>query len=214
MDNNKVSLGQIIKRNGLFFSVILLFFVGVTIVLSQIEKGDFIVWFSDNRSLVGDYFFKYFTKVGEEWTYIVIILVAAWLKRYRLSAGVALVGVTVTIVSQLSKRYFDHPRPALFFKDAGIFESLNLVEGVVLHNAHTSYPSGHTMSGFALFTLLALFMHDKRWGAMGMALIAIFIGISRIYLVQHFLEDIYLGGILGVIIGVIWYWGVNNFKKN
>ncbi|MBK8704891.1 MAG: phosphatase PAP2 family protein [Saprospiraceae bacterium] len=37
-------------------------------------------------------------------------------------------------------------------------------------------------------------------------MIALLVGFSRIYLIQHFLKDVYLGAIMGVAIAVIWYW--------
>ena len=36
--------------------------------------------------------------------------------------------------------------------------------------------------------------------------IALIVGISRVYLVQHFLKDVYLGAIMGVLIAMGWYY--------
>ena len=62
------------------------------------------------------------------------------------------------------------------------------------------------MSAFALFTYLALCLPRKAGTALIVLLLAVEVGISRIYLVQHFLKDIFLGAILGVLVGALFYY--------
>ena len=109
----------------------------------------------------------------------------------------------MTIVSYNTKEFFAHPRPSKFFKSEGLFDTLNLVEGVTLYVGNTSFPSGHTMSGFALFSLCAFMLKDKKIFAFFLIVLAVLVGISRIYLVQHFLEDVFLGSIMGVLLSMI-----------
>ena len=59
------------------------------------------------------------------------------------------------------------------------------------------------MSAFAIFTLVALLIKNKKGGALVLFILAIIVGLSRIYLVQHFLKDVYLGGIMGVLIAFL-----------
>ena len=69
-----------------------------------------------------------------------------------------------------------------------------------------SFPSGHTMSGFALYTIVALLWNQKSWGGLIAVSFAVLTGISRIYLVHHFLEDVVSGAIVGVLIALIIYY--------
>ncbi|HZF99378.1 MAG TPA: phosphatase PAP2 family protein, partial [Chitinophagales bacterium] len=83
------------------------------------------------------------------------------------------------------------------------FEGLDLhyVEGseILYHN---SFPSGHTMTAFALFFLVAQLVKQKAWG-LGFAGGAIAVGMSRVYLLKHFFLDVCIGGSIGIAIGLL-----------
>lgn len=111
-----------------------------------------------------------------------------------------------TIVSFSSKSFFAHDRPVAFFEKLGNLDSINLIDGVYNIAGQTSFPSGHTMSGFALFGILALLLPKKNSTGFICFVIALLIGISRVYLVQHFLKDIYLGALMGSLIALLLFW--------
>ncbi len=193
---------KIIKENAIYFTCFALFLILGAVLLLSIEKGEAILFFSENRTSFGDLFFSFFTKVGEEYTYILLMLAMAFV-RFRYVLLFPILGVLVTICSNALKTFFAQPRPITFFRRAGMEEVLNFVEGIKLHMGNTSFPSGHTMSGFALFTLLALILYRKKIVAVLMFLTAFLIGLSRVYLVQHFFMDIYLGAICGVLLAIL-----------
>lgn len=194
-----------IRSNPSYFFCFFSFLIIGAIALTNIQKGDLLLYFNANRSTFGDLFFKYFTKAGEEAAYVGLMLLFFFLHQRRMVYLIPLTGLIVTIISYLSKSYFLHPRPSEFYKQLSMFNELNLIEGVHVVKGLSSFPSGHTMSGFALFTLLALWVKEKRFLGFFFFLCALFVGLSRVYLVQHFLEDIYLGGIMGVGIGLMVY---------
>lgn len=196
---------NIIKENRFFFGAFTLFFVVASVLLFTIEQGDAILFFSQHRSPVGDFFFRYMTKVGEEFFYFFIFGTLLFV-RFRYAILVPLLGVLVTIVSLLSKSYFGHDRPYTYFKNIDQLDQVNLLEGIQMLKGATSFPSGHTMSAFALYGLMAFLVGWKRSLGLFFFAIAFLIGISRIYLVQHFLKDVYLGSILGVFIALLLYW--------
>lgn len=193
-----------LRQNAWFFTAFSLFLFIVGYFVLYNEHGDAIYFFSDRRTDFGNLFFLYFTKMGEEFVYILVLILLLFV-RYKYALIVPLVGLTVAIVSFSSKAFFAQPRPGLFFETLQVLEDINLIEGVRLNNGHTSFPSGHTMSAFALYTFLALCWPHKKWMGLIIFIIALLVGLSRIYLVQHFLCDIYLGAIMGVLIGMIWY---------
>lgn len=172
------------------------------VALYCLQQGDLLLYFSENRTPFWNIFFKYGTQLGEEWTYIGFLVLFLFI-RFRYALLVPITGIVVTIISFLSKRFFGHPRPFSYYKTLGTLEDINVVEGVYLVKGLSSFPSGHTMSAFAIFTLVALLLKNKKGLAVLLFLLAIIVGISRIYLVQHFLKDVYLGGIMGVLIALL-----------
>jgi len=63
-----------------------------------------------------------------------------------------------------------------------------------------SFPSGHTMSSFAVAT--AMWLHNRRLGVLALILAAL-ISFSRLYLYVHYPTDILVGIIIGVSLGFI-----------
>jgi len=106
------------------------------------------------------------------------------------------------IVSFSLKTFFAHPRPKTFFYQEGLLDQVILPEGYKIYQGLTAFPSGHTMSAFALFGLVALSLSGKNLLGFVFFVIALLIGFSRIYLFQHFFEDVFLGAVLGFLIAV------------
>lgn len=195
---------KIINENRLYLSLIAVFLLASAILLANIEQGDVILFFSDHRSIWGDTFFRYFTKMGEEIIYL-IALAGLLIYRLRYAMLVPLMGILVTIVSFIGKSYFLHYRPSVYFKET--LSQINLVEGVHLLSGPTSFPSGHTMSAFAMYGLLALFLPRKKaWMVFFLFLMAVGVGVSRMYLVQHFLKDVISGAFTGTLLALLVYY--------
>ncbi len=66
-----------------------------------------------------------------------------------------------------------------------------------------SFPSGHTLSSFAVATVIFLF--NKKIGIFAIIL-ATLIGFSRLYLYVHFPTDVLCGALLGILLGNLSYW--------
>jgi membrane-associated phospholipid phosphatase len=107
-----------------------------------------------------------------------------------------LASIVQTIFVQGLKRYVfpDLVRPRMFFED---FASFRQIEDVEYYSSN-AFPSGHTATAFTIALILSIFLTDKRWSIV-FILLAIGVGISRIYLMQHFFVDVYFGAIFGVI---------------
>ncbi|MFK7932885.1 MAG: phosphatase PAP2 family protein [Saprospiraceae bacterium] len=197
-----VFLANLLQQNKYFFRIFFAFIILGFIALLVFEHGDWIVFFSDQRNFWVDNFFRYWTKVGEEPAYIIAIILLCFVK-FRYVVFVPIIGLVVTVVANLLKAFFAQPRPRLFYEMNGLLEQINLIEGVILNSGATSFPSGHTMSGFALFSFVAFCLPQKKVVAGFLFLNAFLVGLSRIVLVQHFLRDIYVGGIIGVLLAIL-----------
>ncbi|MCF8244366.1 MAG: phosphatase PAP2 family protein [Saprospiraceae bacterium] len=193
-----------VQENRFFFLLLSLFIFVGGVYLFQTNKVDAIFFFSENRSPFLNEAFKIVTHFGEGYAYIVIGLTAL-LIRFRYTLLVAITGITVMLVSFSLKAAFAFDRPMAFFTKQNLLDSLNLLDGVELHSGATSFPSGHTTSAFALYSLLVFLLPTKKSYAVGLFSLALLVGISRIYLVQHFWPDVYAGSILGVLLAMVIY---------
>jgi membrane-associated phospholipid phosphatase len=205
-------LHSIWKLNRVFYIPYGVLLLISLILLAFIQKGDVVLWINDYHSKGLDQFFRLWTKTGEEWPFYIAIL-GLLFYQVRYALYVPFLGAAVALLSFLLKTFFSRPRPSRYFTDQGVFEELNQVDLVTLFSGHTSFPSGHTMAAFTIFTYLALCV-KSRWIKIIFLVIAILAGISRMYLLQHFLEDVSLGSLCGVAIGTSMFYLQEYLRKN
>ncbi|BDC99132.1 phosphatase PAP2 family protein [Persicobacter psychrovividus] len=161
-------------------------------LLLMYGKGPVEIWVNHHHFPFGDVFFKYATKLGEGVTLVLFAIGLARISRYVLFEG-ALVIIVQTILTFIAKRAFDIPRPSAWWPHD---VTLNIVEGVSLHS-RWSFPSGHTAMIFAVCGYLIIVARKSSWATLWLV-IALTTAISRVYLAQHFLVDIYFGSLLGM----------------
>ena len=141
-----------------------------------------------------DTFFKYFTYVGA-WVPCAVAVVLLIFIKCKI-ASVILVGQLVaTLITTPLKHIIRAKRPSAILSDLGI--NFPVVEGVDLHST-LSFPSGHTSAAFAFCFAVALFC-PRWWQKLLCLFVAVLCGYSRIYLSQHFLEDVLAGSMVGVV---------------
>lgn len=145
-------------------------------------------------------FFRYVTHLGDGLIYAVI-LVLFLLFNYYAAIVTAFVIVLQTAIVQLMKNvvYPDALRPSAFFEQYGI--SLQYADGVEIHSIH-SFPSGHTATAFAVAFLLSWYFR-KNLLTLLFVVLASLAAFSRVYLMQHFFEDVLAGAVIGFISAVI-----------
>jgi membrane-associated phospholipid phosphatase len=105
-----------------------------------------------------------------------------------------------SIVAQILKYSFDMPRPKVYFSHQ--LDRIHFVKDLYILSVH-SFPSGHTVTAFSAGVVLTYLVKNKVWGALFL-LIALIVGYSRMYLSQHFFEDVTVGSVIGVLITVVW----------
>lgn len=195
MQEYKVTL-----KNSGFYIYYLFLLIGI-LILFLTQKGDFLIWLNSHHNSTMDLFFKYWTHLGDG---LVFAFLGIWFlltSYYRTLVLIAAV-ISQTIVIQGLKRFVfdDVVRPKLYFEN---FESFYQVPGVDIHS-YNSFPSGHTATAFTVAVLLSLMIGKRNVTGILMTG-AILVGISRVYILQHFFIDIYFGSIIGFLIGVIVY---------
>jgi membrane-associated phospholipid phosphatase len=185
----------LIRQNALFFGpylLVLLIVGGWQAVYTQTELMQ---WVNARYSPAADVFFTYVTYLGDG-AFFAVVFVSLLFRSFRWTVKCLVSFLLTTLAAQGLKHLFfpDSLRPRAFYESSGL--QFHTVDGVVLHSFN-SFPSGHSTSAFALFCLLALMVRDKRWGVVFLVL-ACLAAYSRVYLFQHFVEDVYVGSLLGV----------------
>lgn len=71
-----------------------------------------------------------------------------------------------------------------------------------------SFPSGHATAAFAGAYILSQFDHNKR-RRLAYVLIAVGVSYSRIYLLCHFVGDVAVGALYGLLVGSLTYFTVH-----
>ena len=127
--NVQPSIRQVMQDNIVFFSSFFFYLITGAILLNLIPQGQEIMFFSERRSPNGDMFFLYATKLGEGLAFVGG-LVLLLLYRYRSALWLPVAGFSVSLLSYLTKSYFAHERPSLYFRNLGIFDQINIVEGI------------------------------------------------------------------------------------
>lgn len=188
------------------------FLFALVILVSFTDKGQAELWINQHFDERLGLFFKYATHLGDGLVYA-LIFVFFLLYRYYYAILTAVLILIQTFFVQIMKRvvFASSPRPKTFFQDwEGV--TLQFVEGVKVH-AFNSFPSGHTASAFAIATLLTIYFQKPILTVL-FFLGAVLVGISRVYLLQHFFEDVLVGASIGIISTLITKYLVFRFFPN
>jgi membrane-associated phospholipid phosphatase len=156
-------------------------------------------------------FFKYITYLGESGPYFVFGLFFIY-KQDKLYAWIAGLGLTVMLVSNVLKEFFYERRPYFYLVEKGYLDNFHIIED--LHLGNNSFPSGHTLSAFAIFVFIIL---SKRkpfvWNFL-LLLMAFCVAVSRVYIGHHFMQDVCAGAIIGTLLGILFDGIRNQTTKN
>lgn len=195
---------MVFLKNNRFFFAFFAFWQGILLVyLFFFPKGQEFLLLDRFHHAYLDTFFKSVTLLGDWPVYIFALAFLFSKLRFKAFFIILMVSILVPITSYISKANFKQPRPILYFQDKPVFNDLQKVDGVVLHTGLSSFPSGHTMSAFTIFTLLAFFGSGSLGLTMLFFSLAMLVAASRVYLIQHFVEDVWMGSLMGVMLAYL-----------
>ncbi len=166
-----------------------------------IPKGELEWIINQNHTPAMDFLFKYLTWLGDG-IVMAFLIIGLLFYNYRLTVLASFSAILQAIFISLFKRWLfaGLERPLAFFDHD---QALNFVEGVDVHTTN-SFPSGHTTTAFALFALLFIIINKNDILIAGMLLLgAVLVGFSRVYLLQHFVIDVYFGALFGILSVII-----------
>ena len=178
-------------------------------LLIYFSKADGFVLMNPLHSKFLDQIFINTTYLGDGIFIIALAIIFFFYKIKYLSLMILSSYLLSGIIAQILKYFIVEARPAFYL------EKMNyayFIDDVTLHNYH-SFPSGHTASIFALASVLAFFIRNKNYSIIFL-IVAALVGYSRIYLGQHFMDDVFAGSVIGVFSSIIcWMFLANFFKK-
>lgn len=191
---------EVIGQTRVFLIPFLCLLSGVLIIKLLYAKEEIYYFVNGLHFAAGDIFFPLVTELGSTTAALVVILVMLCIS-YR-KGFIAATGFLLTSgIGALLKQLFGAPRPKIFFEQA--VREIYYVKGVTVLSNHLSFPSGHSICAFTAATLLTYLAPRKGWGVLFL-LLAVLVGYSRLYMSQHFFEDVAMGASLGVLLTLFW----------
>ncbi|MGQ0827867.1 MAG: phosphatase PAP2 family protein [Bacteroidota bacterium] len=189
----------IFKSNLPFLVPYLIFILFGGLLITINTRAETHLSFNTFHNSFCDSLFYYLTFLGDGITALLVVIILLAVKfKYALIVGLS--NIISALITQVLKHtvFSDALRPKKFFE--GI-QDLYLVPGVENHMYH-SFPSGHATCAYSLYFALALIVKNKTYKVL-FFILAFLAGYSRIYLSQHFFEDVYAGSFIGVAITML-----------
>ena len=173
------------------FSLALIMLVAAFISIYGKNESFLIINKFNNSSF--DYFFQYFTYLGDGLVWIPLLAYVFLFKKDFLLV-IILAFILSTLFTQFCKWviFADSMRPVSILQT-----QVRTITGMVVHKT-SSFPSGHTTTAFT-FALLLAFLNKKYFWTFFFPIVAFFVGYSRVYLAQHFVTDVLAGMIVGMV---------------
>jgi membrane-associated phospholipid phosphatase len=196
----KYSSFRYFKEQWLFFAVYGVALLVAFYFLSHHNRTDGHIVLNQFWHPFFDHFFMYFTHIGDGIFGIGVLLIVVFFDwRMALVGGVgfALSGGITQFLKKII--YDDVRRPMIELWDYFHYDATShLVEQHGAIQYSNSFPSGHATAAFAIFTFLAFYSKNK-WLGLGCIIAALLASFSRVYLSEHFMEDIVVGSIIGTL---------------
>lgn len=143
----------------------------------------------------------------------VLGLVLSFFKKTRKFGMAVLFAVLVgTLLTNLvMKPLFARPRPYVYYADNPLFMSWYEFAGAHIES-DKSFPSGHTTAAFEIGVALFLVLNKKySWI---FPVFSALVGLSRIYLMVHYVTDVLGGVLVGTFAGIMGYVIMTVIMKN
>ena len=183
----------------------LVLLAGCLVIKLLYSRDDIYFYINGLHTNWGDTVFPFFTMLGNGSSLIILALIIAlfnYRKAFLLITGYALTG----LVAQILKAIFDMPRPYLYFEHERT--KMYLIKGIDMLSYH-SFPSGHTVTAFSACITLA-YLYKNKYLDIPLLVLACCVGYSRMYLSQHFFEDVTAGSVVGVVVTLFWLYFLDN----
>ncbi len=122
--------------------------------------------------------------------------------------------IYASLINGIFKFIFNRQRPSIGLNEWNFFRffETGAHNPSTLLYAFNSMPSGHVITTIAAITPLIMGIKDNKYRII-LAIWGILVAISRVYTMNHWLSDVIVSSILGIIIGISCYKN-NSFRLN
>lgn len=200
---------DILTQTRIFLILFVFYLLIPGFVLLTTAQGDFEIALNSFHTVYYDNFFLWSTYIGDGFFAAIVLVYLFLFVNMRVSLVSTSILLCVSALTQILKLFVfpSSSRPIVFFKD--VIE-LHFVDGLEIHS-NNSFPSGHTTQAFCLFFLFSYFVKNKSYQYV-FFIAALLAAISRVYLLQHFLRDIYVGALIGTFGSMLCLYCIHNFN--
>lgn len=150
-------------------------------------------WIQTFRTPLLDVFFRGASFLGEADFYILLLPLLIWCLHKQIGYRLAVLYLLSAYVNLTLKSIFATPRP--YQVDPTLYAPLQ--------TPGYGIPSGHTQSAVVTWGLFATHFRTRFWWALAVVL-SIVIGLSRMYLGDHFPQDVIAGALVGALLLAIY----------
>lgn len=182
--------------SSIFFWIIILFWILGFILIINTDQLELHKKLNGLNTSILDIIVPYATYIGDGIFAILLVVILFFVNKKHSLILLFSFLISSGVTQFLKQVVFPNVmRPIHYFQNE---EGFHLVKDVVIHTQN-SFPSGHATTCFAIFTTFALFWkNDQRLQSL-FAFGAIIFALTRVYLSQHFLEDVLAGSFIGTI---------------
>ena len=139
-----------------------------------------------------DWFFRIITEAGDAIFFILVGAILYWVFDKKFAFKLMVSFLFSALINGAIKQFTNKPRPYEQGADA------------VLQETHgSSMPSGHSQGIGALGSMMIYQYYEIKWLKWLSVALMILVPFSRMYLGQHYLEDVSVGLILGIVFGLL-----------
>ena len=192
-----------------YFGYLIFLLAGLTLIIF-IPYGDEVILLNKVANPLLDNVALFFSNLGLGIIFIIPISITLF-TRFYYSLSALFILIFTGIITALFKQALFHGK----LRPVGLLGIDSFIHTIPEFDYHTmnTFPSGHSITGFALIFFIALTLKNRRWNLI-LLMVGLLIAISRVYLLQHFFADTYIGSLLGLIAAYLGFYVTKRIFKN
>lgn len=134
------------------------------------------------------------TQIGTTWFALILMAIFYVLGERHYAIDIGLGALSLSLLVTLIKGVTDRARP---------FNLLTEAKVIGWREAGLSFPSGHTAQTFFMMTVTINHFELPLAVAVVLFILAVLVGVTRVYLGVHYPRDVFAGAILGLVWGIL-----------
>ncbi|NIG56168.1 phosphatase PAP2 family protein [Chitinophaga sp. Cy-1792] len=200
---------EVLKELRLLLWLFIPVFTAMLLIKILYSREDIYFYINSLHTPAGDWFFPKITELGSTGAAVALVAILFFINK-RQSFVMATAYLFTAVVNFAFKFIVAFPRPHRYFEQqlrAGTkdprLHNIYYVPGIDVLDNFRSFPSGHTVCAFTAATVLSYYCRNKTWTILFFVLAAL-TGYSRMYMSQHFFEDVTAGSFTGIFLSICW----------